>query len=167
MQNAMKLKYILACCVNWCYVMQARRLQTAWISMSSDQGCGAVTFLVGSGSGSGSGEAFRLRLRLRLRVKLFGGSGSGSGSRQNVPAPAAPAPAPAPAPMLKSSYDPYLTSNTIFKNVKCQNMTSYWLDLEFECYFEWVPLKFVTHCHPRSVADTGEVTNSLGLRCQR
>ena len=44
------------------------------------QGCGAVTFLVGSGSGSGSGEAFRLRLRLRLRVKLFGGSGSGSGS---------------------------------------------------------------------------------------
>ena len=115
------------------------------------QGCGAVTFLVGSGSG----EAFRLRLR--LRVKLFGGSGSG----QNVPAPAAP------APVLKSSYEPYLTSNTIFKNVKYQNMTSYWLDLEFECYFEWVPLKFVTHCHPRSVADTGEVTNSLGLRCQR
>ena len=66
------------------------------------QGCGAVTFLVGSGSGSGSGEAFRLRLRLRLRVKLFGGSGSGS--RQNVPAPAAPA--PAPAPMIKSSYEP-------------------------------------------------------------
>ena len=110
-----------------------------------NQGCGAVTFLVGSGSGSGSGEAFRLR----LRVKLYGGSGSG----QNVPAPA-------PAPMLKSSYEPYLTSNTIFKNVKYQNMTSYWLDLEFECYFEWVPLKFVTHCHPRSVADTGEVTNS-------
>ena len=82
------------------------------------QGCGAVTFLVGSGSGSGSGEAFRLRHRLRLRVKLFGGSGSGSGSGQNVPAPAAPAPAPAPAPMLKSSYGPYLTSNTIFK--KCQ-----------------------------------------------
>ena len=70
----------------------------------SIQGCGAVTFLVGSGSGSGSGEAFRLRLRLRLRVKLFGGSGSGSGSGQNVPAPAAPA--PAPAPMLKSSYWP-------------------------------------------------------------
>ena len=44
------------------------------------QGCGAVTFLVGSGSGSGSEEAFRLRLRLRLQVKLFGGSGSGSGS---------------------------------------------------------------------------------------
>ena len=83
------------------------------------QGCGAVTFLVGSGSGSGSGEAFRLRLRLRLRVKLFGGSGSGSG--QNVPAPAAPA----PAPMLKSSYEPYLTSNTIFKNVEYQNRTSY------------------------------------------
>ena len=65
------------------------------------QGCGAVTFLVGSGSGSGSGEAFRLRLRLRLRVKLFGGSGSGSG--QNVPAPAAPA--PAPPPMIKSLYE--------------------------------------------------------------
>ena len=49
-----------------------------------NQGCGAVTFLVGSGSG----EAFRLRLRLRLRVKLFGGSGSGSGS------------------MIKSTYEP-------------------------------------------------------------
>ena len=58
------------------------------------QGCGAMTFLVGSGSGSG--EA--IRLRLRLRVKLFCGSGSGSGSGQNVPAPAAP------APMIKSSY---------------------------------------------------------------
>ena len=57
------------------------------------QGCGAVTFLVGSGSGSGSREAFRLR----LRVKLFDGSGSG----QNLLAPAAPT--PAPAPMLKSS----------------------------------------------------------------
>ena len=45
-------------------------------SKCSFQGCGAVTFLVGSGSGSGSREAFRLRLRLRLRVKLFGGSGS-------------------------------------------------------------------------------------------
>ena len=60
------------------------------------QGCGAVTFLVGSGSGSG--EA--IRLRLRLQVKLFGGSDSGYG--QNVPAPAAPA----PAPMIKSSYEP-------------------------------------------------------------
>ena len=48
------------------------------------QGCGAVTFLVGSGSDSGSGEAFRLQLRLRLRVKLFGGSGSGSGSDYQV-----------------------------------------------------------------------------------
>ena len=67
-----------------------------------NQGCGVVTFLVGSGSGSG--EAFRLRLRLRLRVKLFDGSGSGSGSGQNVPAPAAPA--PATAPMIKSSYEP-------------------------------------------------------------
>ena len=66
----------------------------------ANQGCGAVTFLVGSGFGSGSGEAFRLRLR--FRVKLFGGSSSGSGSGQNVPAPAAPA--PAPAPMIKSSY---------------------------------------------------------------
>ena len=71
---------------------------------SHQQGCGAVTFLVGSGSGSGSGEAIRLQLRLRLRVKLFCGSGSGSGSGQNVPAPAAPA--PAPAPMIKSSYEP-------------------------------------------------------------
>ena len=72
-----------------------------------------MTLLVGSGSGSGSGEAFRLRLR--LRVKLFDGSGSGSGSGQNVPAPAVP------APMIKFSY---LTSNTIFKNAKCQNITS-------------------------------------------
>ena len=94
------------------------------VTNGHDQGCGAVTFLVGSGSGSGSGEVFRLRLRLRLRVKLFGGSGSGSGSGQNVPAPAAPA--PAPAPMLKSSYEPRMSSsNTIFKNVKYQNMTSY------------------------------------------
>ena len=69
---------------------------------TNEQGCRAVTFLVGSGSGSGSGEAIRLRLRLRLRVKLFCGSGSSSGSGQNVPAPAAPA--PAPAPMIKSSY---------------------------------------------------------------
>ena len=61
------------------------------------EGCGAVTFLVGSGSGSGA--AFRLRLR--FRVKLFGGSGSGSG--QNVPGPVAPA--PAPAPMIESSHE--------------------------------------------------------------
>ena len=67
---------------------------------AANQGCGAVTFLVGSGSGSGSREA--IRLRLRLRVKLFFGSGSGSGSGQNVPAPAAPA----PAPMIKSFYEP-------------------------------------------------------------
>ena len=39
------------------------------------QGCGAVTFLVGSGSGSGSGPGEVFRLLLRLRVKLFGGSG--------------------------------------------------------------------------------------------
>ena len=74
------------------------------LAIGGIQGCGAVTFLVGSGSGSGSGETIRLRLRLRLRVKLFRGSGSGSGSGQNVPAPAAPA--PAPAPMIKSSYEP-------------------------------------------------------------
>ena len=68
------------------------------VTLYNYQGCGAVTFLVGSGSGSG--EAFRLRLRLRLRVKLFGGSGSGSGSGQNVPAPTAP------APMIESSHEP-------------------------------------------------------------
>ena len=74
-----------------------RIIHTCW-----KQGCGAVTFLVGSGSGSGSGEEFRLQLRLRLRVKLFGrlrlrlrlrlrekctgsgGSGSGSGSDDQV-----------------------------------------------------------------------------------
>ena len=83
-------------------VSEAMGTQFFW-HIPKNQGCGAVTFLVGSGSGSGSGEAFRLRLRLRLRVKLFGGSGSGSGSGQNVPAPAAPA--PAPAPMIKSLYE--------------------------------------------------------------
>ena len=46
------------------------------------QGCGAVTFLVGSGSGSG--EAFWLRLRLRLRAKYTGSGGSGSGSDDQV-----------------------------------------------------------------------------------
>ena len=48
--------------------------------IGSIQGCGAVTFLVGSGSGSGSGEAIRLRLRLRAKCTGSGGSGSGSGS---------------------------------------------------------------------------------------
>ena len=86
--------------------------------------------------------------RLRLRAKCTGSGGSGSGSDAQV--------------LIWA-----LTSNTIFKNVKYQNMTSYWLDLEFECYFEWVPLEFVAHCHPRSVSDAGEVTNSLGLRCLR
>ena len=57
---------------------QAMTNRDTKIKKCKNQGCGAVTFLVGSGSGSGSGEAFRLRLRLRLRVKLFGGSGSGS-----------------------------------------------------------------------------------------
>ena len=72
----------------------------------SKQGCGAVTFFVGSGyaSGSGSGQVFRLRLR--LRVNLFDGSGSGSGSDAQV--------------LIWA-----LTSNTIFKTVKYQNMTSY------------------------------------------
>ena len=85
-------------------------IDLVWPRYTSDfnQGCGALTFLVGSGSGSGSGEEFWLRLRLRLRVKLFGGSGSGSGS---------------------GSYDQVLiwalTSNTILKNAKCQNMTSH------------------------------------------
>ena len=70
------------------------------VMIGGRQGCGAVTFFVGSGSGSGSGETFRLRLWFRLRVKLYGDSGSGSDSGQNVPAPAAP------APMIKSSYEP-------------------------------------------------------------
>ena len=118
----------------------------------SIQGCGAVTFLVDSGSGSGTEEVFRLRLRLRvkhfggsgsgseevfrlrLRVKHFGSSGSGSGYDAQV--------------LIWAS-----SSNTIFKNVKYQNIPT--SDLEFECYFEWVPLQFVTHCHP-SVADTGD-----------
>ena len=95
----------------------------------SIQGCGAVTFLVGSGSGSGSEEVFRLRLRCS-----------------------------SPHMSLNQQYD--------FQNCQISKYTSYWLDLEFECYFEWVPLKFVTHCHPTSVADTGEVTNSSGLRCR-
>ena len=88
----------------------------------------------------------RLRLRLRFRAKCTGSGGSGSDAQVLIWA---------------------LTSNTIFKNVQYQNMTSYWLDLEFESYFEWLPLKFVTHCHPKSVAGTGEVTNSSGLRCRR
>ena len=85
-------------------VLGGRVISTKNKNIYHNQGCGAVTFLVGSGSGSGSGEAIRLRLQLRLRVKLFCGSGSGSGSGQNVPDPAAPA--PAPAPMIKSSYVP-------------------------------------------------------------
>ena len=96
-----------------------------------EQGCGAVTFLVGSGSGSGSGEVFRLRLRLQLRVKRFGGSGSGSGSGQNVPAPAAPA--PAPAPMLKSLYEPEPAIRFFFSkmsNVKRRPLTDLNLSLK-------------------------------------
>ena len=54
----------------------------------------------------------RLRLRLQLLAKCAGSgdSGSGSGSDAQV--------------LIWAS-----TSNTIFKNVKYQNMTSYWLDL--------------------------------------
>ena len=81
----------------------------------------------------------------------------------------APAPAPAPAPgkmyrlrRLRLRW----SSPHIFKNVKCQNMTSYWLVRKFECYFEWVSLKFVTRYHPRPLADIREVTDSFGLRCQ-
>ena len=97
-----------------------------------------------------SKTVWRLRLRLRLRAKCTGsgGSGSGSGSDDQV--------------LIWA-----LTSNTIFKNAKCQNMTSYWLGREFECFFEEVSLKFVTRCHPRPLADIGEVTDSFGLRCLR
>ena len=51
--------------------------------MPKKQGCGAVTFLVGSGSGSG--EAFRLRLRLQAKCTGSGDSGSGSGSDGSSP----------------------------------------------------------------------------------
>ena len=53
-----------ACCNHSVTCAEKEILQTP----AQNQGCGTVTFLVGSGSG----EAFR------LRVKLFGGSGSGS-----------------------------------------------------------------------------------------
>ena len=89
-----------------------------------------------------------LRLRLRAKCTGSGGSGSGSGSDDQV--------------LIWA-----LISNAIFKNVNCQNMTSYWLRREFECYFEWVSLKFVTRCHPRPLADIREVTDSFGLRCLR
>ena len=69
----------------------------------------------------------RLRLRLRLLAKCAGSGGSGSGSGSDAQV------------LIWAS-----TTNTIFKNVKYQNMTSYWLDIEFECYFKWVPLKCVT-----------------------
>ena len=102
-----------------------------------------------------SKTVLRLRLRLRLRAKCNGSgdsgsgdSGSGSGSDDQV--------------LIWA-----LVSNAIFKNVKCQNMTSYWLGREFECYFEWVSLKFVTRCHPKPPADIREVTDSFGLRCLR
>ena len=90
----------------------------------------------------------RFRLRLRLRAKCTGSGGSGSGSGSDVPV------------LIWA-----LTNHTIFKNPKCQNMTSYWLGREFECYFEWVSLKFVTRCHPRPLADIGGATDSFGLRC--
>ena len=93
---------------------------------------------------------WRLQLRLRLRAKCTGsgGSGSGSGSDDQV--------------LIWA-----LTSNTIFKNAKYQYIIFYWLGREFECYFEWVSLKFVTRCHTRTLADIGEVTDSFGLRCLR
>ena len=85
----------------------------------------------------------RLRLRLRLRAKCTGSGGSGSGSGSD-------------AQILIWA----LTSNTIFKtsNIKIWPITDLTLSLIF---------LFVTHCHPRSVGDTGdgEVTYSLGLCC--
>ena len=97
-----------------------------------------------------SKTVLRLRLWLRLRAKSTGSGGSGSGSRTDDQV------------LIWA-----LISNTIFKNVKCQNMTSYWLGREFECDFEWVSLKFATRCHPRPLADIREVTDSFGLRCLR
>ena len=123
-----------------------------FISLTCAQGCGAVTFLVGSGSGSG--EAIRLRLRLRLQVKLFGDSGSGQMYRLRLRLRWS-----SPHMSLNQQYD--------FQNAKYQNMISYRLGREFECYFEWVSLKFVTCCHPRPLADIREVTDSFGLRCLR
>ena len=86
------------------------------------------------------------QLRLRLRAKCTGSGGSGSDDQILIWA---------------------LTTNTIFKNAKCQNMTSYWLGREFECYLERVPLKFVIRCHLRPLADIGDATDSFGLRCLR
>ena len=76
----------------------------------------------------------RLQLRLRLRAKCTGsgGSGSGSGSDDQV--------------LIWA-----LTSNTIFKNAKCQYMISYRLGRGFECYFEWVS----ENCHSLSYKATG------------
>ena len=62
----------------------------------------------------------RLRLRLRLRAKCTGSGGSGSDDQVLIWA---------------------LTSNTIFKNAKCQNMTSYWLGREFE----WMSVFEICH----------------------
>ena len=75
--------------------------------------------------------------RLRLRVKLFGGSGgSGSGSGSDDQA------------LIWA-----LTSNMISKNTKCQNMTSYWLGCEFECYILWTSGFEI--CHTLSSKATG------------
>ena len=78
-----------------------------------------------------SKTVLRLRLRLRLRAKCTGsgGSGSGSGSDDQV--------------LIW-----VLTSITIFKNAKCQNMTSYWLGSEFECDF----FSVFENCHSSSKA---------------
>ena len=77
-----------------------------------------------------SKTVLRLRLRLRLRAKC---TGSGSGSDDQV--------------LIWA-----LISNAIFKNVNCQNMTSYWLRREFECYFE---LSVFEICHSLSSKATG------------
>ena len=68
-----------------------------------------------------------LRLRLRLRAKCTGSGGSGSDDQVLIWV---------------------LTSITIFKNAKCQNMTSYWLGSEFECYF----FSVFENCHSSSKA---------------
>ena len=86
-----------------------------------------------------SKTVLRLRLRLRLRAKCTGSGGSGSGSGSD-------------AQVLIWA----LISNTIFKNVKCQNMTFYWLGREFECYFECYLLLCVFEiCHSLSSKATG------------
>ena len=76
----------------------------------------------------------RLRLRLRLQAKCTGSGGSGSGSGSD-------------AQVLIWA----LTSNTIFKNVKYQNMTSYDLTLSLnvilnECLWNLSPIVIQGQC---------------------